>query len=65
VARISEVAEHEAPQLLATLDRHGLLPGVELRVVDRQAAGQTVRVGATTAELDEGVARAIWVEGAP
>jgi DtxR family Mn-dependent transcriptional regulator len=63
VARISEVAEHEAPQLLATLDRHGLLPGVELRVVDRQGTSQTVQVGATVAVLDEGIARAIWVEG--
>jgi DtxR family transcriptional regulator, iron-dependent repressor len=65
VARISEVAEHEAPQLLATLDRHGLLPGVELRVVERQGTSQTVQVGATTAVLEEGIARAIWVENGP
>jgi DtxR family transcriptional regulator, Mn-dependent transcriptional regulator len=61
VARISEVAEHEAPQLLATLDRHGLLPGVELRVVERQGSTQTVRVGSDSAVLDAGIARAIWV----
>ena len=32
VARISEVAEHEAPQLLHLLDERGIVPGIEVAV---------------------------------
>jgi DtxR family transcriptional regulator, Mn-dependent transcriptional regulator len=62
VARISEVAEHEAPQLLSTLDRFGLVPGTAVRVV---ASGSPLQVelqgGAVS--LEPQVARSIWVEG--
>ena len=39
VARISEVAEHEAPQLLHILDQRGIVPGIDVGVVARSAAG--------------------------
>ena len=39
VARISEVAEHEAPQLLHILDERGIVPGIEVGVCRHAAAG--------------------------
>ncbi len=63
VARISEVAEHEAPQLLRLLDQRGIVPGIEIRVVRRADAGWTVRVGGRDEiVVDPGTARAVWVE---
>ena len=35
VARISEVAEHEAPHLLHLLDERGIVPGIEVGIVSR------------------------------
>jgi DtxR family Mn-dependent transcriptional regulator len=63
VARISEVAEHEAPQLLRILDRCGVIPGIEVRVVARAPAGWTLRAGESPeTTVDPGTARAVWVE---
>jgi DtxR family Mn-dependent transcriptional regulator len=64
VARISEVAEHEAPELLAFLDSHNLVPGAEVEI-DEQEAGAgalAVRVGGQRVTLATPRARVIWVE---
>jgi len=56
VLRISEVAEHEAPDLLRFLDVHGFKLGGRVRVTGRSVPGGTisVRVGAnfTTLSLE-------------
>jgi DtxR family transcriptional regulator, iron-dependent repressor len=66
VARISEVAEHEAPQLLRILDQRGIVPGIEVRVVARAPAGWTLRAGGNDEmTIDPGTARAVWVEAPP
>ena len=39
VARISEVAEHEAPHLLHLLDERGIVPGIDVGVVSRSTSG--------------------------
>jgi DtxR family transcriptional regulator, Mn-dependent transcriptional regulator len=62
VARISEVAEHEAPQLLRILDHLGLTPGVEVGVVSRSPDAWTLRAGGKEVHVDGGTARAVWVE---
>ncbi|HEY6469023.1 MAG TPA: metal-dependent transcriptional regulator [Candidatus Dormibacteraeota bacterium] len=63
VARISEVAEHEAPQLLRILERRGIVPGIELRVVSRADAEWTLQpVGRDAVTVDPGTAHAVWVE---
>ncbi len=63
VVRISEVAEHEAPQLLRRLHELGVTP--EHRVVVR-TAGRSLLVEVEgqepAVELDEGAARTVWVE---
>ena len=67
IARISELAEHEAPELLRLLDREGLRPGAAVAVArDRPRGGpRTLRVTGRTVELGEAAARAIWVEPDP
>jgi DtxR family Mn-dependent transcriptional regulator len=62
VARISEVAEHEAPQLLRLLDDRGIVPGVEVGVVSHAATGWNLKVAGATVTVDPATARAIWVE---
>lgn len=62
VARISEVAEHEAPQLLRLLDQQGIMPGVEVGVVSRSPAAWTLNAGGAEVRLDAGTARTVWVE---
>jgi DtxR family transcriptional regulator, Mn-dependent transcriptional regulator len=62
VARISEVAEHEAPQLLRILDQRGLTPGVQVGVVARSPGAWTLRAGGKEVSIDTGTARAVWVE---
>ena len=62
VARISEVAEHEAPQLLRILDQCGLTPGVDVAVVARSPGGWTLGAGGKEVNVDTGTARAVWVE---
>ena len=61
VARISEVAEHDAPHLLATLSAHQLYPGTEVAVVD--PGGSRIDTGSGPFDLDGLVARAVWVTG--
>ena len=62
VARISEVAEHEAPQLLHILDQRGLVPGIEVGVVARSAAGWKLQAGRGDFQIDASTASAVWVE---
>ena len=60
VVRISEVAEHEAPQLLLLLLRLGVTPGRTLRL---RSGGPSLRVEVegNPVELDRAAARAVWV----
>src|SRR5207249_744750 len=44
VTRVSEVAEREAPRLLAYLFDRGLVPGRKLKVVEVDDVGRTLRV---------------------
>ncbi|HUZ85889.1 MAG TPA: metal-dependent transcriptional regulator [Candidatus Baltobacterales bacterium] len=44
VSRVSEVAEREAPLLLAYLSERGLVPGRELTVTDVDEVGKTLRL---------------------
>jgi DtxR family Mn-dependent transcriptional regulator len=62
VARISEVAEHEAPQLLHLLDQRGLMPGIDVGVIDRSAAGWRLRAPHGEFSIDGSTASAVWVE---
>lgn len=64
VRRISEVAEHDAPDLLRLLDASGVVTGTRVLVDGaRSAAGAiSVRVGGQTIALGTAVARSIWVE---
>jgi DtxR family Mn-dependent transcriptional regulator len=64
IARISEVAEHEAPELLHLLDTHGLVPGavVEIEEVEGGAGALAVNVGGHRVALGTTRAQAIWVE---
>ncbi|MEA2616385.1 MAG: DtxR family transcriptional regulator, Mn-dependent transcriptional regulator [Chloroflexota bacterium] len=64
IARISEVAEHEAPELLRLLDTHGLVPGAEVEIaeMDGGAGALAVSVGGHHVALGTSKARAIWVE---
>ena len=61
IARISEVAEHDAPHLLATLSEHSLFPGVEVRMLDGDGAGRRLDAGSGAIAIDDVVARAVWV----
>jgi DtxR family transcriptional regulator, Mn-dependent transcriptional regulator len=62
VARISEVAEHEAPQLLRFLDQRGVMPGIEVAVLGRSPAAWALRVAGREISIDPATARAVWVE---
>jgi DtxR family transcriptional regulator, Mn-dependent transcriptional regulator len=62
VARISEVAEHEGPQLLHILDQRGLVPGTTVGVVSRSPGTWQLRAGGEEMSVDLATARAIWVE---
>jgi DtxR family Mn-dependent transcriptional regulator len=65
VRRISEVAEHDAPQVLRDLERFGLTPGRELTVGDRGAGLGAVPVlvaGGEMVPLGPEIARLVWVE---
>jgi DtxR family Mn-dependent transcriptional regulator len=64
VVRISEVAEHEAPQLLRRLHKLGVTP--ERRVMVRASGPPLLlEVDGGSAELDAGAARTVWVEPIP
>ena len=62
VARISEVAEHDAPQLLHLLDERGIVPGIEVGVVSRTSSEWHLTAGDASTTVDPVTARAIWVE---
>jgi DtxR family Mn-dependent transcriptional regulator len=64
VRRISEVAEHDAPELLRELDTYGLVTGARIKVRPADASVQAipVEVGGTTRPIGTGVGRLIWVE---
>ena len=63
VTRVSEVAEREAPLLLAYLHERTLVPGREIAVTEVDNVGRTVRVkaGARTVTLSYETAAKLWV----
>ncbi|HUY98071.1 MAG TPA: metal-dependent transcriptional regulator [Verrucomicrobiae bacterium] len=67
VGRISELAEHEAPELLRLLDREGIRPGAQVEVGpwSGRASVRTIGVEGRTVRLGDAAARAIWVEPDP
>ncbi|HVC23958.1 MAG TPA: metal-dependent transcriptional regulator [Candidatus Dormibacteraeota bacterium] len=63
ISRISEVAEHEAPQLLRLLQAEGLKPGVQVEVRrEIGAEALTVVVAGRQTALGLRAARSVWVE---
>ncbi len=64
VRRVSEVAEHEVPDLLRFLGDHGFRLGVEVTAVDlsRGAGTMTVRVGEQDVAMSVDVAGKIWID---
>jgi Fe2+ transport system protein FeoA len=63
VSRVSEVAEREAPSLLAYLHERGLIPGRKVRVVEVDGVGHTisVRAGKRALTLSQDTAAKLWV----
>jgi len=63
VTRVSEVAEREAPALLAYLHERELVPGRELTVLEHDEVGKTIRVGVAGREvtLSHETAAKLWV----
>jgi len=51
ITRVSEVAEREAPLLLAYLHQRDLTPGREIKVIEVDEVGKTVRVRAAGREV--------------
>jgi len=64
VRRVSEVAEHDAPQLLRFLGDSGLRLGAEVRAKEHNpgAGTLTVEVGGRAVAMSLGVAGKIWVD---
>jgi DtxR family transcriptional regulator, iron-dependent repressor len=64
IRRISEVAEHDAPDLLRELHAYGLVTGAHITVTEADPSVQAVpvQVGSHTRAIGTGVARLIWVE---
>lgn len=60
VSRISEVAEHEAPQMLGALHRLGLTPGRRVTVVSGDGDLVVERDGERV-EVTRALSRAVWV----
>src|SRR4029077_9445904 len=67
MTRVSEVAEREAPLLLAYLHERKLVPGAEIAVVEVDGVGRTVRIeaGARQVTLSHDTAAKLWVVPAP
>lgn len=63
ITRVSEVAEREAPLLLAYLHERKLVPGAQIAVLEVDGVGQTVRVKAGTRQVTLGqeTASKLWV----
>ena len=62
VTRVSEVAEREAPPLLAYLHKQDLTPGREILVTDADDVGKTLRISAAGREvtLSHVTASKVW-----
>lgn len=62
ISRVSEVAEREAPLLLAYLHKRSLVPGREIRVVEVDDVAKTLRVKAANREvtLSHETAAKLW-----
>ena len=62
ITRVSEVAEREAPLLLAYLDERKLTPGREIMLVEVDQVGKTVRLRVRDAEvtLSHETASKLW-----
>jgi len=62
VSRVSEVAEREAPALLAYLHRRDLVPGRKVEVLEVDEVGKTLRVRASEREvtLSHETASKLW-----
>ncbi|HKW06862.1 MAG TPA: metal-dependent transcriptional regulator [Candidatus Dormibacteraeota bacterium] len=62
VTRVSEVAEREAPRLLAYLHERNLTPGREISVIDGDEVGKTLRikVGDREVTLSHETASKVW-----
>jgi len=60
---VSEVAEREAPLLLAYLDERRLTPGRKVDVVEVDEVGRTIRIRAGKREvtLSHDTAAKLWV----
>ncbi|MDQ2943906.1 MAG: metal-dependent transcriptional regulator [Candidatus Dormibacteraeota bacterium] len=63
ISRVSEVAEREAPLLLAYLHQRSLVPGRGLQVVDVDEVGRTIRLraGERDVTLSHDTAAKLWV----
>jgi len=63
ISRVSEVAEREAPLLLAYLDDRGLTPGRDVDVLEVDNIGRTIRIRAGKREvtLSHDTAAKLWV----
>ena len=63
ITRVSEVAEREAPLLLAYLHQRDLTPGRKIKVLEVDGVGRTVRVkaGAREVTLSHDTAAKLWV----
>jgi DtxR family Mn-dependent transcriptional regulator len=62
ISRVSEVAEREAPALLAYLDRRELVPGRSVEMLEVDEVGKTVRVrvGKNTVTMSSETAAKLW-----
>ncbi|HZU73087.1 MAG TPA: metal-dependent transcriptional regulator [Acidimicrobiales bacterium] len=66
VARISELAEHEAPAVLGLLDRQGLVPGTVVVRLDSADPGVVrLQVGQDEVVVSAATAALVWVHQPP
>ena len=64
LTRVSEVAEREAPRLLAYLHDRNLTPGREISVIDADEVGKTLRIrtGEKDVTLSHETASKVWAD---
>lgn len=64
VSRISELAEHDAPQILGLLDSEGVVPGAQVALEHPAGAGEGLRltVEGRPVVLAAATAASVWVE---
>ena len=62
ISRVSEVAEREAPRLLAYLHERNLVPGREVRVLEVDDVAKTLRIQAANRKftLSHETAAKVW-----